>query len=109
MASSQARLPNVKGLLWVRTCGQKLEHCYLLETVTVPLSLEIPSCTLADMEPSKLYNLELQSFIIFENLFSNFERWTPSETGFVKENLDATLTDYKRYPGSFVVGANFCS
>ena len=65
MTTCQARLPNVKGLLWMETCGQTLEHCYLLDIVTVPLSLEIASCTLAEKIPSKWYSLELQSFYYF--------------------------------------------
>ena len=65
MTTSQIRLPNVKGLVWMERCGQTLEQCYHLELVTVPLSLEIASCTLAETEPSKLNNLQLQTFYYF--------------------------------------------
>ena len=63
--SGQVRPPNVQEFLRMEICGQKLEHCYLLEGDTVLLSLEIPSCTLVEEESSKLYNLELQSFYYF--------------------------------------------
>ena len=110
MASSQIRLPNAKEFLWMETCGQTLEHCYLLDVITGPLSLEIPSCTLAEKELSKLLNLRLQTFYYFlKILFRNFERWKPSGTGFVKEDLEATLYNYDSYPESFVVSDNFCT
>ena len=65
MAKAQIRLPNAKEFLWMETCGQKQKPCYLLDDGTVPLSLEIASCTLAETEPSKLHNLQLQSFYYF--------------------------------------------
>ena len=40
--------------------------------------------------------------------FSHFEQWTINEPGFLKEELDATLSDYMHYPESFLVSANFC-
>jgi len=59
--------------------------------------------------PVSCTTLNFKVFIIFENLFRNFERWTPSRTGFNKEKLDATLINYYHYPESFVVSENFCS
>ena len=69
MTVSQVRPPNAKGFLWTETCGQKLAHCYHLDVITVRLSLEIALCTLADMDSSKLSNLEPEVFIIFDNPF----------------------------------------
>ena len=36
------------------------------------------------------------------------ERWTLNGTGFNKEELEATLTNYNAYPESFIVSSDFC-